>query len=82
MITEQGLINLIKKDCPSKDFYKACELKLTKLKNEPQKKLLIKIIRLFYSNGSLELGIHLSHHKGKRQGRNHDSNNTLHIFQD
>ena len=65
MVTEQDLIDLIKKDSPSKDFYKACELKLTKLKNEPQKKILIKIIRLFYLNGSLDLGIHLSQHKNK-----------------
>ena len=65
MVTEQDLIDLIKKDSSSKDFYKACELKLNKLKKEPQKILLIKIIRLFYINGSLELGIHLSQHQDK-----------------
>ena len=37
MVTEQDLIDLIKKDSSSKDFYKACELKLNKLNNEPQK---------------------------------------------
>ena len=65
IVTEQDLIDLIKKVSSSKDFYKACALKLKKLKNEPQKIILIKIIRLFYINGSLELGIHFSQHKDK-----------------
>ena len=56
MVTEQDLIDLIKKDSSSKDFYKACELKLNKLKKEPQKILLIKQLDYFIKMEAWNLG--------------------------
>ena len=65
MVSEKDLIDLIAKDYPSVEFHKACELMIKKLKNDPQKKMLINIIQLLYSEGSLNFGTYLSQHKSK-----------------
>ena len=65
MVTEKDLIDFIYKDCSTKNFDDACAIKLSKLKKEPQIKLLVKVIHILYYEGMLDFGPYLSQYKSQ-----------------